>query len=80
MQNRANGESARYGMSEDCLNLNIVGPAGAARSKAKLPVMVWIYGGGFAVGTGNDYISPYFVGYGGQTVSILTKLRQPGRS
>jgi para-nitrobenzyl esterase len=36
------------GPSEDCLTLNVWTPA--ANAKAKLPVMVWIYGGGFVVG------------------------------
>jgi para-nitrobenzyl esterase len=36
------------GESEDCLTLNVWTPA--AKSKSKLPVMVWIYGGGFAGG------------------------------
>jgi carboxylesterase type B len=36
--------------SEDCLFLNVWRPAGAATSK--LPVMVWIYGGGFMGGSG----------------------------
>src|SRR5437762_4511002 len=36
--------------SEDCLYLNVWKPAGAATS-AKLPVMVWIYGGGFTGGS-----------------------------
>jgi para-nitrobenzyl esterase len=36
--------------SEDCLFLNVWRPAGAATSK--LPVMVWIYGGGFTGGSG----------------------------
>jgi len=40
------------GSSEDCLFLNIWRPAGAAK-KAKLPVMVWIHGGGFTGGSGN---------------------------
>lgn len=40
------------GSSEDCLFLNIWRPAGA-KPKAKLPVMVWIHGGGFTGGSGN---------------------------
>jgi para-nitrobenzyl esterase len=36
------------GGSEDCLTLNVWAPAKSGH--AKLPVMVWIYGGGFAVG------------------------------
>ena len=37
------------GGSEDCLTLNIWTPAGA-KPGDKLPVMVWIYGGGFTTG------------------------------
>jgi len=37
--------------SEDCLFLNVWRPAGAAAA-AKLPVMVWIHGGGFTGGSG----------------------------
>jgi para-nitrobenzyl esterase len=33
------------GESEDCLTLNVWAPA--AKSKGKLPVMIWIFGGGF---------------------------------
>lgn len=39
-------------VSEDCLYLNIWTPA--ARSKKKLPVMVWIYGGGFRAGSASS--------------------------
>ncbi len=37
--------------SEDCLFLNIWEPASVAKG-AKLPVMVWIHGGGFVFGSG----------------------------
>ena len=40
------------GGSEDCLTLNVWVPAKACG--AKLPVMVWIYGGGFAAGTTSE--------------------------
>jgi para-nitrobenzyl esterase len=36
------------GISEDCLTLNVW--TSATDAKAKLPVMVWIFGGGFAAG------------------------------
>ncbi|MHB1698862.1 MAG: carboxylesterase/lipase family protein [Acidobacteriaceae bacterium] len=37
------------GPSEDCLTLNVWTPP-AADKKSKLPVMVWIYGGGYVTG------------------------------
>jgi para-nitrobenzyl esterase len=48
-------EDMRYrdpGQSEDCLSLNIWTPA--KDKNATLPVMVWIYGGGFVAGTTSE--------------------------
>ncbi|RYG85444.1 carboxylesterase family protein, partial [bacterium] len=51
MQEPFPGDAAPLGETpaEDCLYLNVWRPAGA-RAGAKLPVMVWIYGGGFVNG------------------------------
>ncbi|KAK6510241.1 hypothetical protein TWF481_004957 [Arthrobotrys musiformis] len=43
-------ENTGMPMSEDCLTLNIVRPANT-RQNAKLPVAVWIHGGGFTAGS-----------------------------
>jgi para-nitrobenzyl esterase len=48
-------------IGEDCLNLNIWTPAKTADER--LPVMVWIHGGGFVHGTGAA------IGYDGETLA-----------
>lgn len=51
-----------YTVSEDCLNINVIRPAGTTESD-RLPVLVWIFGGGLVQGTANDprYNGTYLV-------------------
>ena len=48
------GMSSGLRLSEDCLYLNVVTPA--RQPDEKLPVMVWMHGGGYSMGCGNDRI------------------------
>ncbi len=52
MQQPFGGDAAPLGTppAEDCLYLNVWKPAGAKSNKNKLPVVLWIYGGGFVNG------------------------------
>ena len=46
--------SGKTGTTEDCLYLNVYRPSGIAAGE-ELPVMVWIYGGGFTSGSTTLY-------------------------
>ncbi|GAB3261572.1 carboxylesterase/lipase family protein [Nocardioides dilutus] len=63
--------------SEDCLNLNVHGPAGVDEA---LPVMVWIHGGGFAYGAGSQatYNSAALVRRGVVLVTLNYRLGRLG--
>lgn len=54
-----------FGMSEDCLYLNVWAPASGSR----LPVLVYFYGGGFAAGDGSE---PRYDGESMATKGIVT--------
>ncbi|KAK5652277.1 hypothetical protein OQA88_10625 [Cercophora sp. LCS_1] len=47
------------GLHQECLNLNIIRPAGWNHNDEKLPVLVWLYGGGFVDGFGADLNSNF---------------------
>lgn len=74
-----NGTEISKTSAEDCLFLNVWKPAGAA-ANAKLPVMVWIHGGGFVGGNGKQADSSYlqFARQGVILVSINYRLGRLG--
>ncbi|WP_222854036.1 carboxylesterase/lipase family protein [Fodinicola acaciae] len=57
-------------VSEDCLYLNVTAPKSAHR----LPVMVWLHGGGFFEGQGSDY-DPRRLIRGGNVVVVTVNYR-----
>lgn len=63
------------GPSEDCLYLNVYAPA-AAKQGSKVPVMVWIHGGGFLAGAASEprYTNPALVVKGVLVVTLNYRL------
>ncbi|XP_063336005.1 uncharacterized protein LOC134631525 [Pelmatolapia mariae] len=57
-------------ISEDCLYLNIYTPANRAKN-AKLPVMLWIHGGGFALGSASTYDGSALAAYQDVVVVLI---------
>ncbi|XP_073327501.1 uncharacterized protein ces2b isoform X4 [Pagrus major] len=57
-------------ISEDCLYLNIYTPANRAPN-AKLPVMVWIHGGGFGMGSASMYDGSAMAAYQDMVVVLI---------
>ncbi|XP_044212397.1 liver carboxylesterase-like, partial [Thunnus albacares] len=57
-------------ISEDCLYLNIYTPANKAHD-AKLPVMVWIHGGGYTLGSASMYDGSALAAYQDVVVVLI---------
>jgi len=62
--------------SEDCLQLNVYEPLNHAHKR--LPVMVWIYGGGFIGGAANYYNGTHFAEDGVVLVTLNYRLGRLG--
>jgi para-nitrobenzyl esterase len=56
--------------SENCLFVNVFAPVGSERSAHALPVMLWIHGGEFISGAGDDYDPGPLVRHGVIVVTI----------
>lgn len=72
------GGNPASGKSEDCLYLNVWTPAKS--SNEKLPVLVWIYGGGFSFGSTSDPVhnGEHLARKGVVLVSIAYRVGQLG--
>ncbi|WP_167619182.1 carboxylesterase/lipase family protein [Maribellus sediminis] len=70
------GGNPPAGKSEDCLYLNIWTPAMSAEEK--LPVLVWIYGGGFSGGATSYYNGTILSKEGVVLVSVAYRVNQFG--
>ena len=72
------GGNPPSGKSEDCLYLNVWSPAKSA--KDKIPVLVWIYGGGFGAGATSEatYSGEKLAKKGVVLVSIAYRVGQLG--
>ncbi|RDW87219.1 carboxylic ester hydrolase-22 [Coleophoma crateriformis] len=60
-----------YEQDEACLNMNIYWSITEAR-KEKLPVLVWIHGGGFVSGSGRSFDGASFVGTSKSPLMVVT--------
>ncbi|WP_293676267.1 carboxylesterase family protein [uncultured Phenylobacterium sp.] len=76
---RARAGAPPMEQSEDCLSLNVWTPA-TAKPGAKLPVMVWIHGGAFILGTGGTpfYDGTHFAERGAVMVTVNYRLGRLG--
>jgi carboxylesterase type B len=63
--------AAGWSGSEDCLYLNVFTPLGASASLAKLPVYVFLHGGGFVTGSPHQYPAHRFV-TGAHNIVVVT--------
>ena len=61
-------------LAEDCLFLNIFVPGNVSVSASKIPVMIWIHGGGFVHGTATAYPGDNLSAFG-QVIVVTVNYR-----
>ncbi|MDH6235614.1 carboxylesterase/lipase family protein [Cryobacterium sp. CG_9.6] len=54
-RNSLRSKIARQLASEDCLTINVLAPTVGRRTRLSLPVMVFIHGGGYSIGSAQDF-------------------------
>lgn len=59
---------------EDCLYLNVFSPSGKANPLHRLPVLLWIHGGGLTTGSSDSYDPSRLVSHGVVVVTINYRL------
>ncbi|KAF1987168.1 alpha/beta-hydrolase [Aulographum hederae CBS 113979] len=83
----ADPDDTLYGMSEDCLSINIVRPSRKEfphANRRRLPVMLWIHGGSYQVGTSSlayynlSYIVSHSVAIGKPIIGASINYRKGG--
>ncbi|KAF1962371.1 acetylcholinesterase precursor [Byssothecium circinans] len=62
---------APYEQGEACLSMNVFRPQDVS-SNAKLPVLVWIHGGGFVSGSARSFDGPAFVANSKEPLIVVT--------
>ena len=74
LQSEAGGVGKTLQLSEDCLFLNVFVPAAVDPFVTKIPVMVWIHGGGFVSGPSEYYHSDRLSAFG-QVIVVTINYR-----
>lgn len=59
-----------YPQNEACLNMNVFRPQNVS-ADAKLPVLIWIHGGGFVSGSARSFDGPAFVANSDQPLIVV---------
>jgi carboxylesterase type B len=65
-------EAEGWGVSEDCLNADIFRPVTDSGADLKLPVVVYVHGGGFNFGKGAERDMASFVGHASRDIVAVT--------
>ncbi|PAV17979.1 cephalosporin esterase [Pyrrhoderma noxium] len=75
IRKKISNEATDLGQSEDCLFLNVY-VSGTLNSLGKMPVVVWIHGGGYILGGGSMYPGSDLVkGAGGGIIAVVIQYR-----